>query len=360
VEKSYFPIKLPGDKLYSSEIEIRQFGPDEVAHYDRLKRSGSEIALRSLVGSTLKGIEIDDLYDPDLTYIMMWHRVNSFTHFPMKLPWECPTCEEKNNNDLDVTKVVSKEVPEDYDSGGMAYDLPCGLPVILRLQKVNDEIKARKMLSELAVLNPTEDMYRKAEMCMLMEYDENYNSREKWELVDKAFGVEDLFAIDGFKQEFAFGPSTVMNCGCKKCGGQTQVGFRFSIMEFLPSNLDGTAIRARILSARPTRADAKRAKDALLSKAPVASQETAKEVKRPRRGEIQDPAEPEHPSEKIETKEVSASEMMKKITPARSAQMVGKLLEEVRHEVDASNTNEPGSPIKPSAIKPLSQVVKGG
>jgi hypothetical protein len=78
MSKEYSPLKLPGSRLYPENLEIRQFGPDEVAHYDRLRRSGSELSLRNLIGQTLQGITIDEMYDPDLLHVMLWHRVNSF------------------------------------------------------------------------------------------------------------------------------------------------------------------------------------------------------------------------------------------------------------------------------------------
>src|SRR5215211_5028565 len=98
---------------------------------------------------------------------------------------------------------------------------------------------------------------------------------EKWEIVNRAFTVEDTFMLEGFKRKFAFGPSTLQVCNCKGCGGQQNVGFRFSVLEFLLSDYDSGSIRARILHVRPTRDAAKRAKENFLPRSPVVATEAS-------------------------------------------------------------------------------------
>ena len=102
--------------------------------------------------------------------------------------------------------------------------------------------------------------------------------KKKWEIVNRAFTVEDTFMIEGFKREFAFGPSTRQVCNCKGCEGQQKVGFRFSLLEFLPSDYDSRSIRARILYARPTRDAAKRAKENLLPRSSVVATEASEKL----------------------------------------------------------------------------------
>jgi hypothetical protein len=290
-ELEYFPIHVPGAIAYPDEITIRQFGKDEVAHYDRLRRTGSETAVRSLIGGTIRGIPVDELYQEDFLFMMMWHRVNSFLNFPMKLPWTCPTCEVENTDELDLAKIVSEELSEDYDPGGNTIEFPCGIPITLRLPKMGDEAKSRRMLTSISVPRVDEDMIRKAETVQMMEYDENFNDLEKWEIVTKAFTVEDTFLIEGFKREFAFGPSTRQVCNCKGCGGQQNVGFRFSLLEFLPSDYDSGSIRARILHARPTRDAAKRAKENLLPRSSLVATEASEKARRSGQGAEKNPGQ---------------------------------------------------------------------
>jgi hypothetical protein len=118
---------------------------------------------------------------------------------------------------------------------------------------MGDEAKARRMLTGMSMQRVDEDTIRKAETVQMMEYDENFNDLEKWDIVNRCFTVEDTFMLEGFKREFALGPSTRQVCNCKGCRGQQNVGFRFSLLEFLPSDYDSESIRARILYARPTR-----------------------------------------------------------------------------------------------------------
>jgi hypothetical protein len=333
----YFPLKTPGHRLYPDGLEIRPFGKDEVVSYDRVRRSGSELALRNLVGGTLKGISVDDFYDPDLLFVMLWHRVNSFMNYPMNLPWECPACEAKNTDELDITKLVSKEVLDDYDPSGMTLDMPCGLALTFRLAKVGDEARARKMLSTLSIPSVTDDVVRKGEIVQMMEFDENYNSYEKWEIVNKIFGVEDIFTIEGFKQEFSYGPNTVMTCNCKKCEAQQNVGFRFSVLEFLPNNYDGSTIRARILSTRPTRDAAKRAKDSLIPKINMDPSKTPEKAGGSRKGEQGDNSEPRIPQKATQGSSSNVQPL--------AAKLMEQAVSEVMEERAAENEMKPASAV---------------
>jgi hypothetical protein len=61
-----------------------------------------------------------------------------------------------------------------------------------------------------------------------------------------------------------------MNCKCAKCGLDQKVSFRFSILEFFPTDTDSAAIRTRVFPSKASKADAKRAAANALSKTPVA------------------------------------------------------------------------------------------
>jgi hypothetical protein len=73
---------------------------------------------------------------------------------------------------------------------------------------MGDEAKARRILTAMSIQRVDEDTVRKAETVQMMEYDENFNPMEKWDIVNRAVTVEDTFMLEGFEREFAFGPST--------------------------------------------------------------------------------------------------------------------------------------------------------
>ena len=262
----YYQLELPGNRLYNKDISIRQFGSEEVESYYVVRRNGSIASLRKLVGNTLKDITVEELYEPDFLFIMYWHRVNSYSNFPYNLPWQCQECSSSNTSKLDLTKIVSPSISDDYQIEGMCLDLPCGLQIMFRLQKETDDVRATEQIKHLGINNPNEGHYRKAELLCMMEPDDNYNAFEKWEFINKLFTPQDIFVIDGFKQTFKYGPSNVMDCTCKGCGESRRVSFRFSILEFFPTDSDLTDIRTRILSNKPSKDSAKRAKEAALSK----------------------------------------------------------------------------------------------
>jgi hypothetical protein len=338
----YYPITLPGARLYPPDVAIRQLGPSEVENYYIIKKTASVTALRQLIGNTLKGVTIEELYEPDFLFTLYWHRVNSYMNFPYNLPWTCPACEDANLSKLDLTKIVSPSIPDDYPSDGVTLDLPCGLQMTFRLPKETDDTRASEQIRLLQIPDANEGHYRKAELLCMLEFDTNFDIMEKWDVINKIFTPEDIFVIDGFKSTFKFGPENIMDCKCSKCGADQKVSFRFSILEFFPSDTDKSAVRARILSSKPSKANAQRAKKDVLSKIAMAAQTPPKgtggtgERQAGARIESVGDAEPA-----TEIKEVPVATVRPNIhqtgnlnIPKVPANLAAKILEEAKHEVE--------------------------
>ena len=263
--RQYYPLTLPGARLYQKAVEIRKFGPAEVENYYVIRRTASIPALRTLIDNTLKGIKVEELYEPDFLYIIYWQRVNSYSLFPYNLPWKCPTCQSDNSTKLDLTKIISPSVADDYPLDGVGLDLPCGHQLIFRLPKETDDIRAADQVRMLQIDNPNEGHFRKAELLSMMEFDSGHSALDKWDLINKVFTPEDIFVIEGFKRLFRYGPTNEMDCRCTKCGEARPVSFRFSVLEFFPTDSDFGDIRARILSTKSLKHATKRTEDPTFS-----------------------------------------------------------------------------------------------
>jgi hypothetical protein len=349
----HYPITLPGGRLYPSDVSIRQLGPEEVESYYVVRRTGSVTALRQLVSNTIKGITVEELYEPDFLFAMYWHRVNSYMNFPYNLPWNCPACESPNTSKLDLTKIVSPSVPDDYPADGVTLDLPCGLQMTFRLSKETDDVRASEQIKLLQIQNPNEGHNKKAELLCMMEFDTNFDLMEKWDIINKVFTPEDIFVIDGFRNTFKYGPTNIMDCQCSKCGKATQVSFRFSIFEFFPTDIDTATVRTRILPRKPSKADAQRAKRDVLSKINVVSPATPTRVggTSQRKGgtgvqSIEPPNESEITGEKPDNTTVrpNINQSGTRVIPHVPAALAAKILEEARHEVELEIEQERPGP----------------
>lgn len=345
----YYPIVLPGAKLYKSDITIRQLGPTEVENYYIIRKTGSPVALRNLISSTLQGVTVDELYEPDFLFILYWHRVNSYMNFPYNLPWNCPACENPNLSKLDLTKIVSPSVPDDYPSDGVTLDLPCGLQLTFRLPKETDDVRASDQIKLLQIQNPNEGHHRKAELLCMMEFDDNFDQMEKWDIINKVFAPEDIFVIDGFKRTFKYGPQNIMDCTCSKCGKDQPVSFRFSIIEFFPDDTSDAAIRIRILPRKASKADAQRAKKDVFSKIALVPQTSSKGTGGPSERESRARIESVNDAEPVEIKPENQTirpnvnqSGTNRIVQKVPANLAAKILEEARHEVELEIEREPG------------------
>lgn len=331
MEQQYYQLTLPGQRLYGREITIRQFGPSEVENYYVIRRTASIPALRTLIEGTLKGVKIEDLYEPDFLFLIYWQRVNSYSHFPYNIPWQCPTCQSQNTNKLDLTKIIAPSVPDDYPLDGVGLDLPCGHQLVFRLPKETDDIRAADQVKSLQIENPNEGHFRKAELLCMMEFDNNYSALEKWKLINDVFTPEDVFVIDGFKRVFRYGPDNTIDCRCTKCGEERKISFRFSLLEFFPTDSDLGDIRTRILLTKPSKNAAKRAEEPSVPKTLMVAEAAPSGVRKPVQGK--GTARGADGSDEAKT-------VQPIITPEMSSKMAAKVLEEARHEV--SLEIEPG------------------
>jgi hypothetical protein len=321
----YHPLTLPGARLYQKEVQIRQFGPTEVENYYIIRRTGSIPALRTLIENTLKGIKIEELYEPDFLFMVYWQRVNSYSHFPYNLPWQCPTCNSNNSSKLDLTKIISPSVSDDYPPDGVSLDLPCGHQVIFRLPKEVDDITAAQQVRMLSIENPNESHFRKAELLCMMEFDYGHSQMEKWDLINKVFTPEDVFVIEGFKRLFRYGPNNLMDCKCTKCGEPREVSFRFSVLEFFPTDTDFADIRTRILSTKSLKHAVKRTAESVIPEALVVSETPPSGARQSSQVE----AAARRPNGGSEAETVTPI-----ITKEQSDRLTNRILEEVRHEVE--------------------------
>jgi hypothetical protein len=172
----------------------------------------------------------------------------------------------------------------------------------------------------------------------MMEFDTNYDPLEKWDFVNKVFTPEDVFVIDGFKRTFKYGPDNIMDCKCEKCGADQKVSFRFSIFEFFPTDTDSAAIRIRVLPNKASKADAKRAKEYVLSKIAVAPQATPTGVGGTSQREARVRSEssiddsPQTVKQTIVKPDINQTGTM--VIPRVPANLAAKILEEAKHEVE--------------------------
>lgn len=338
----YHPLTLPGARLYQKEVSIRQFGPSEVENYYIIRRTGSIPALRTLIENTLKGIKVEELYEPDFLFIVYWQRVNSYSHFPYNLPWQCPTCQSQNSSKLDLTKIVSPSVADDYPLDGVGLDLPCGHQMIFRLPKEVDDVSAANQVKMLSIDNPNEGHFRKAELLCMMEFDNGHTPLEKWELINNVFSPEDVFVIEGFKRLFRYGPDNTMECKCSKCGEPRTVSFRFSVLEFFPTDSDFADIRTRILSTKSLKHAAKRTAEPVVSTPNLVPETPPSRTRQP----IQSEGSARGANSNGESKTVTPI-----ITKEQSDKLANRILEEVRHEAQVELDVGPGPARFDSIVK---------
>jgi hypothetical protein len=267
-------------------------------------------------------------------------------NFPYNLPWNCPACSSPNLTKLDLTKIVSPSIPDDYPADGATLDLPCGLPIVFRLPKETDDVRAADQIKALQIENPNEGQLRKAELLCMMELDSNYDPLEKWDFVNKVFTPEDIFVIDGFKRAFKYGPDNIMDCRCDKCGADQKVSFRFSIFEFFPTDTDSAAVRIRILPHKASKADAKRAKEHVLSKIAVAPQTPPTGVGGTGQREARVRSESsvdESPQTIKQTVKPDVYQSGTMVVPKVPANLAAKILEEAKHEINLEIEQESSS-----------------
>lgn len=239
-------VELPGDRLYPEECRLQTFTFGDASTLSLLPKTQDTRKLFNIVDKRMN-FDVKLLTLKDFWFILYWERINSYSSFPVKLPWTCSLCEHKNYDELSGSDLIIDDVDPEYHHG-MELDFPDSGPLKLRLKTVGDELNALKYIREKQAKDVDEEFFDALLTAGMLEY----NGGTLEERVNKVINMssDDQFLIRAFENEFDYGVKDYSNFTCEGCKEVVKVRYKFDLTNFFPSIQDQPDVRSRILSSK--------------------------------------------------------------------------------------------------------------
>ena len=247
-------ILLPGERIYGEPCRIQPLTFSDIESIKLAKNSMSPIPLYDVINRRIT-LNIRDLLFPDLKFILLWHRANSYGDDKFPITWKCPQCEEINRShfiQLDDDYTGNKTISDEYNHNGMGIKLSDDKIYKIRLGTIGDEIEALDYISSKGKGNVDLNVVKKAMMFVSKEYG---TIEDRIKLLDETLSAKDNLIIDDFEKYFEYGVSSDETYKCSKCRKETRVRHELTLDQFLTQHSNGDDIRSRLqpdVSSTPT------------------------------------------------------------------------------------------------------------
>lgn len=240
-------VELPADRLYKEDCYCTTLTLSDASSLSLLPKTKDTKKVFSIIDNHLN-LNVKKLTLPDFWFLLYWQRINSYPSFPIKLPWECPHCNTKNVDELTGSKLVIKDLPEEYyaetTDDGIEVDFPSTGPLFIRVKLAGDELEVQNYFRSTGV-TPTPELYEELLMaCMLSPNGQTLEERHK---LLKTMSADDHMVLEAFEDMFDFGVQPYSEFTCHECKEVSKVTFEFNLTNFFPSVSNSQDLRARIL-----------------------------------------------------------------------------------------------------------------
>lgn len=220
----FVPISLPSKGLVYQDVDmskvmIRPFvGKDEQLVAELTLDNLSKKFL-TIIENVIQGIDPKKLTSGDAKHIMLWEALNSYDN-KYRVSIVCENCLETSNVVVDIGKIDSKELPDDFKQ---PHEVKLSDKIVmLRLLTLEDEIatfdfakrSGSSYLYSLATTIVDKDVPVIGRMKMLEE-----------------MNTKDLNKIKRFHDKFMHGPDMITEYICPLCGYEGKLELPFRVEE---------------------------------------------------------------------------------------------------------------------------------
>ena len=223
----YVSIKLPSKGLtYGAptvpiDVRIRPFKGRDEQLVAELDLRNSKKHLLDLVTGIVEGVPAEKLTTGDLSYILVWEAINSYTNlFPLKLT--CQGCLQDVDVKIDLRSLDIKELPDSFKQ-----------PYLIKLSKQEINLRLLTLKDDIEAFNFAangQDSYLYTYALSIV--DENTSAIGRVKILEE-MSPQDLAKIRKFHREFEHGPDFNAKYVCPKCGWEGRVLVPFRLEELI-------------------------------------------------------------------------------------------------------------------------------
>lgn len=241
-------VELPGGFLYEDNCRIQPFTYGDASVLSLLSKTNDPESLFNIINKRLN-LDVNVLTLQDFWFILYWQRINSYSSFPVKLPWTCNHCEHKNLDEMSGSSLIIEDLSRDYYHG-IEVNFPDSGVLKLRLKLIGDEIKLKKYMRKEKIEDTTGEIYETLLTASILEYNGG-TLKERYELV-KNMSADDQFTLKGVEDYFDYGVKDYSEFTCEECKEVVKVGYELDLTSFFPTIQDKSDVGSRILFSKPS------------------------------------------------------------------------------------------------------------
>lgn len=246
-DKNSSKIELPGNKIYDfKEVYIKTFNLEDIYQVSTIGIQQDLNRLINFIQDHLS-IDINKITEADFKYVLFWERLNSYSYNPIILKWNCGSCFEDNNTEINETNCGYKELSKEYTKDGVNIELYSGDKVNWKIPTIGDS-KAAKEFIEKAKKAESSYIIAEIAQCITFLDSPELSLGDKFNKV-KQLKPDDFTIFSYLTNEFTnYGIEEIADVKCGHCGGCQQTRFHFELSNLFPNFHDSGLIRSRIFS----------------------------------------------------------------------------------------------------------------
>jgi len=215
-----------GTKLYGRRLKVK-----EVKKLAQMNESNSDEVIKEVLKSSIKGIDIETLYDDDKTYIILWLRANTYREPGYNISFFCSNCNKLSSYEFSLDQIHIIHIDE--NKLNFVKVLKNDDEIEKKYLQVKDNDKIKKFLSRYSEMEIDTDLLEDAVKIRSIN-NENLDLMSKYNYVSDKLDPQNYAQLKSFLKENTFGIGKYIKVKCNKCEGASQTGLVFSEEFFIP------------------------------------------------------------------------------------------------------------------------------
>lgn len=206
----------------------------EIKKLATINEGNADYIINDILKRTIKGIDIENIYEQDKLFIIFWLRSMSYRDSGFVVDFKCPKCQKDSSYHFEIANLEVKTLSDSYDVNKI-LTLPSGNKISLKFLTVADEMKLDrfKEINDKTIGQMDDGLLRLAAMVQTIDGQEKSISEKYMFIIDMS--PSDFSYINAYIEKFGMGIQPYMNIDCVGCGGRSQQGITFQPDFFVPT-----------------------------------------------------------------------------------------------------------------------------
>jgi len=213
-----------GTKIYGRRLKVK-----EVKKLAQMNSENTEEIIQDVLRSAIKGIDVDELFESDKLYIILWLRANTYREPNYNVSYYCTKCNSISDYNFQLSNLKINMLKEKHN---LNFKLTNGDSITRKYLQVKDVNRMDKFKLTHSNIEIDDEILEQA-VCMELINDENYDLMNKYLYIEK-LDAPNFVQLTTYFEKYDFGIGRNIDVTCNKCKGESSTGLIFRKEFFIP------------------------------------------------------------------------------------------------------------------------------